>query len=246
MRINYLFFLLLLTGCVTLQEVKYGELLDSFENENIKISLVGSDNKSLLVNIQNKTNSVIELVTDQVSFSFTNGENVRLVPSNTLYIDVTRSQPNIMIPPMGQNLERWYSSRSAKFNGKEWVVSPWVPRSLTNVSITFGYKINNESSFGVIGKGNLGIAQSENTPIGSVKVDSTFWNILFLYPVKARRDALYKRALEVAKAIHGENIQLRNLKYSGYWNPMSLILYFSMLGFVESAELSADVYRNSF
>jgi hypothetical protein len=79
--------------------------------------------------------------------------------------------------------------------------------------------------------------------LGSVIVKKTFWNILFASPVNERRRTLYNLAMQDARYRYGDDIVLRNLRYIGSWSPMSLVLYFSLLGFVEDASLTADVVR---
>lgn len=77
----------------------------------------------------------------------------------------------------------------------------------------------------------------------SVFVQTTFWNVLFLRSVEERRNELYRTALYKAKSVYGNNIELKDLTYEGKWSAKSLLLYFSIFGFVENASLRANIER---
>jgi hypothetical protein len=82
----------------------------------------------------------------------------------------------------------------------------------------------------------------QSASLGTVIVKETYWNFLFLNSVENRRKVLFDKAMVEAKNKYGENIELKNLRYQGDWNAASLLFYFSMLGFVEDATLTADVF----
>jgi hypothetical protein len=61
--------------------------------------------------------------------------------------------------------------------------------------------------------------------------------------VDKRREFLLEQAKKEAEKKYGNNIELTNIEYEGNWSPASILLYFSMLGFVEKASITADVIQ---
>lgn len=58
-----------------------------------------------------------------------------------------------------------------------------------------------------------------------------------------RIEALEQLAEEKARAQYGENIYVVTERISGKWNPASLLMFFSTIGFVEDSEIEASVWK---
>ncbi len=240
----FVVFITIITSCVT-SDIYELKAPITFENEDVSATLLIAGSKVINLDIQNKTKDVITLVIDLASFTEPQGNNTRLIPEETKFIDATRSQPSVTIPPNGYYSKSFFSADSANYiSGKYggWRINDWLPLDLKGSSFVFGYRVAGKEKYMVFGgdKAEQQIfAQIEK--LGSVTINKTYWNILFLNSVEKRRNALYDEALAKAKEQYGEDIALTNVRYQGDWDVKSLLLYFSMLGFVENATISADV-----
>jgi hypothetical protein len=184
--------------------------------------------------IQNNTDSVLTLVVDLASFTTQAGVSNKLVTGETRVIDSNKPQPVITIPP------------KSNFNKDFYLVGShnWVPNNFTGASFVFGYRINNNERF-IIVSGNKIESQmvAKEQVLGTVTVKEQFWNFLFLNSVEGRRKTLYEKALVEAVQKYGQSVTLKNVIYEGSWNGLSLLFYFSMLGFVEDASITASVVQ---
>jgi hypothetical protein len=237
--------LFFLQSCVTVNQFEFEKLHAShealsFDNEDVVATLTFNDSEWVTLAIQNKSSSVIQLVTDLSTYSSKHGATSKLVPEGTKFIDAKNSTPSYTVAPISNFSKSFFSADSVYYNtGKYggWMSSSWVPDSLTGSSFVFCYKVSGNEKYIVFSP-----TEAEPLPIGMVEEKAMNWNILFLNPPENRRRYLYEKALSTAKKKYGSDVVLRNLRYNGDWNPLSLILYFSMLGFVEDATLVADVY----
>ena len=66
------------------------------------------------------------------------------------------------------------------------------------------------------------------------------WHILFTGNTE---ETVLERAEAEAEAKYGEGAFPMNIRYNGNWSASSLLLYFSMLGWVEKLSVTADVFK---
>lgn len=241
-----------ITGCVTMNMPEYGRNYVThepikIEDENVKAELSFMNDEWVNLTIINKSKDVIQLINDLSSYNDDRGNNSKLIPEGTKYIDANNSIPPIAIPPESMYKKNYISSNhiyyeSGQYGG--WRTKPWVPNSLKKVSFIFTYKVNGMEKYLLFKGENTNEVLKEPEMLGTIDVHERYWNVLFLKSVNERRSLLYTKALIEAKKKYGDNITLKNLQYIGEWHPLSLVLYFSMLGFVEDASLTADVYNN--
>lgn len=231
-------------GCVTTEQLARTEIF-GFENDDLSARLEVESDQWVTLKVTNKKNDALILQTDLASFS-SDGSTEKLIPSGTMYIDSNRSQPPITIPPQS-SFTKGFSSASASRYVRDygWKTENWIPANLVNTKFVFGYKEGGREKF-IVFKGTE-ISKYSPTVIpalGKVNVEERFWNYLFVIkPIPERREALRLLALKKAKEKFGPDVEIRNLQYEGQWSPLSLVLYFSMLGFVENASLEAEVFK---
>ncbi len=249
--INCLFFFLLFS-CVTTNQVEYGKTRADlspleFENDDLVGTISFNSGEWVSLNLKNKTENVLQLITDLSTYSSFTGETSKLVPEGTKYIDVKNSQPSIVISPKSNFTKSFFSAdsvyyQSGKYGG--WRTSNWLPNTLEDSTFVFCYKINGEDKY-IIFDGNNSVSNipSQKNKIGTIDSNKTYWHILFIGNPEKNREELYNLALEKAKNKYGEKIKLYNLRYEGKLSAASLLLYFSFLGYVENATLIADVYE---
>lgn len=230
-----------------------------FEDENIATSItiikskengnVQNSSSSVTMQIKNKTNKGLSLITDYTTYMTSNGELLKLVPGETVKITATLSQPPIAIPANSTISKTFYFIDDIK------VVDALLDPELQNSSIVFGYKLDNHETICNVSNEHInhigkvdgmyqmrdGSHPAYSKYLGQVTAKKKNWNILFLSSEEARKQALYNQVLEVAKKQFGNDIIIANVRYNGSWNPLSILLYFSMLGFVENATVTADV-----
>lgn len=234
-------------SCYTIEsEVNHFPL--EVKDTNIESELVIMSNKWISLDIRNDSDDVVVIITDLASFTYNNKVS-RLIPEGTKYIDATRSQPNILIPPKTTSRTFWTNSDSIQYKSSgqssNWVINPWIPSDLSQCTFVFGYNINNTNKY-LIFKGSDILKLYENyDKVGQIHTEKVFWNILFIsasYEVK--KESVYNKALEEAKSTYGDNILLSNIVYKHTsWDIRSMLLYFSMLGYVETITLDANVYK---
>jgi hypothetical protein len=252
MRLNVCLFLVLgcfIQGCITTSQYRFGQAHRSHESlrvedESIVATLEFVEAKQVNLSINNKTDMVIELLVDPSSFTYATGVSSKLIPAGTRYIDSTQVQPSIAIPPKSNFYKSFFSADSVSYvSGQSggWKIRNWIPNNLTGSSFVFPYKVKSGEGYLVFKNQKTEPATSQS--LGPVSVAVTNWNILFQNSVTQRRKAIYNKALETAQSQYGNQVELRNLRFIGKWSPMSLLLYFSILGFVEDASLTADVFR---
>jgi hypothetical protein len=240
-------------GCVTMKEGA-GEL--GFpkppivvSNEDVDAVLTAESSVWIVLELKNKTDKVIVLENDLASFTYPGGQNTKLAPDGTRYIDANKPFPEVTIPPKSNFNIAFFAVESIYYTSGEyggWGSSSWVPQSLEGTSFTFAYKIDGIEKFIVFSGNEISkIVTTASIKIGTITHKEIFWNILFLYSVENRRSYLLSKAKEDAVKIYGPDIQLINIEYTGSWNALSLILDFSLLGFVEDAAVTADVIRIS-
>lgn len=253
--------LFLLTSCVTgtklenssnsyLQEndAAYSHSPIDFENEDVKAVLQFDGARWVELFIENKTDNVLQFTTDLSTFTFADGSNTGLIPSGTKFIEAGKSIPPFVIAPKSK-FQKSFSAVDAigYLEVSGWYSADWLPESLKGTNFIFSYKFDGVDKY-IVFQGDKSQSTQppspppQKTALGNVRADKRFWNVLFLKSVEKRRKILFDEAMVEAKRKYGENIDLKNLRYEGVWNPASLLFYFSMLGFVEDASLTADVF----
>lgn len=240
-----------LTSCVTARQNKLGEQMPQlspicFENEDIVAELSFHDGEWINLELENKTNYVIQLITDLSTYTSISGKGSKLVPEGTKYADATNSIPSTTIAPKSKFQKKFFSADSIYFSSGKyggWRMTRWLPDSLNGSSFVFTYKLDNTDKYIIFdGNDSKTLIPDAPTKIGVITSEKTFWHLLFLGDSDKNREELYALALEEAKKEYGDNIELYNLNYVGKWSLKSLLLWFSTLGYVENASLTADVY----
>ena len=79
--------------------------------------------------------------------------------------------------------------------------------------------------------------------VGTVEVEKTVWNVLFLKSSDKRRAELLTSVRKKARETYGDDIYLDNVEISSRWSPLSLLLSFDALGFAERSMVRADVLK---
>lgn len=264
--------ILLTMGCVSGTEktakqkiFEQGDYL--YEDENLVVLI--SINKEIATDdyfdfevfveftIENKTEEGISLITDYLSYNFASGKMVKLLPGETKQLHTALSSPPIAIPPHSTIKKIFYfvEASDAARTALKIIISP----ELDNASLVFGYrKDGKEIVSKVTAADNINVTtfsgyvyRDPNMPLpeyknklGEVTAKQKTWNLLFTKSVEKRRKDLYDLATKKAIEQYGSNILLANIRYEGTWNPLSLVLYFSLLGFVEDAKITADVLES--
>jgi hypothetical protein len=240
--------LALLTGCVTTGFVKNSPDFPKYkpiqiEDDHLRGQIDIVDDSWVKLSLENKTDAVITLTGDLASFSTSIGESYKLVPEGTRFIDSGKSVPSIPIPPRAKFTKEFASGDSFHYSTYGgWDQDPWIPRDLSGTSFVFGYRAGDKDSF-LIFPGTAPISE-KGAPrrVGSVDIDRTFWNPLFVFPTpEQRRQTLIELAQVKAEKEFGSGVLLDNLDFKSTWSGWSLLFYFSMFGFVEDATLTADV-----
>jgi len=240
--------ILLFSSCVT-SEINNDEVIIShapieFENEDIKAILTITNNKWVSLLIENKSNNVLQFITDLSTFNTSSGNSQKLVPEGTKFADVNNSIPSSAIPPKSKFQKSFFSSDSVYYseNLMTWKSNEWIPNTLEGVTFLFTYKNDAIDKYILFsGSESLPLSSFQPQTLGRITVKETFFNFLFLKSIEDRRDILYEKAMAESRKKYGNNIELVNLKYMGEWKNVSLLLLFSMLGFVEDATLTVDV-----
>jgi hypothetical protein len=234
-----------LQSCATVSNKNATHNPIQFEDENVSSILSFNGPQWVDLSIQNKSNSVLQLNVDLSSFTTATGSNSKLVPEGTKYITADETQPPAVIPPNGK-YKKLYSSANAMYYASGqyggWRTTNWIPDNLNGSTFIFAYKTNGEDKY-ITFSGNEYLPNA-NEVLGTVTVEKRFWNIFFMPAVDKRRETLYNLALQDARLKYGADITLTNLHYLGSWSPASLVLYFSIIGFVENASLTADVVKD--
>ncbi len=246
--IIFLFLIILIgisVGCSTIIEKQSFPL--HFNDDDVEASLFIISDSWVSLNIINKSDYVITLITDLSSFNY-NSRTYRLIPEGTKYIDATRSQPNFVIAPKTSFSKQFTAAESIYYvsgaysNG--WNIKPWIPEDLSQAIFLFGISINNISKF-ITFKGDEIVKVKENyTIVGTAYAEKIYWNIFFIsQPIQNKKNEVYNICLRDSIAKYGEDIILMNLKYESTWQIASMLLYFSMLGYVEKFSLSAEIWK---
>jgi hypothetical protein len=229
-----------------------------YEDDNIVIDLTinkhtrennDSDSiSSVELEMTNKTDYGLSLITDYSSYNTNNGLVMKLVPGETREIHTALTLPQIAIPSKATIRKLLYFTEDS--------ASIIVDPLLSDSYLVFGYNMGGKETIltitnkhfvresvvqGSLWNDPTTMLSEYRTVLGQVTVEKKNWNILFLQSEEGRKKVLYDMAFKLAKERYGDDIVLANIQYSGKWNPLSLVLYFSMLGFVEDATATADV-----
>jgi hypothetical protein len=84
--------------------------------------------------------------------------------------------------------------------------------------------------------------ESRFESVGEVTVERVFWNVLFLKSPEERRSVLLDDARRHAKREYGSEARVAAPVYDSRWSALSLLLGLDMIGFVERAEVTVEVF----
>ncbi len=79
--------------------------------------------------------------------------------------------------------------------------------------------------------------------VGKISAEKTCWNWLFLKSKEERSTELKDILTEKARNEYGEDAVISLETAEGQWSPASLLMLFSLLGFVEEASMEAAVWK---
>ncbi len=105
------------------------------------------------------------------------------------------------------------------------------------------YYLNDKTYYIQCGFTKLDVERTTGNVLGQVTANRTYWHVLFIGSPEVHRTELLELAKETATAKYGQDIDIRNPKYSSKWSAASLLLYFSILGWVENASVTIDVIK---
>jgi hypothetical protein len=123
-----------------------------------------------------------------------------------------------------------------------WATREWAAIPAAGSSFTIGYFVRETLKFLECVFTDTTPATIEAKPKGTVTVRRVYWHPLFIGFPQIERDELRSDAIQRATIEFGEPVRLYNLSYRSEWNGWSLLLYFSLLGWIENAILTADAY----
>jgi len=232
------FSIIFLSSCTTIS--KQLNLLSTYEDDNVSATIVVA-NEYVDLNIKNKTNSVITLSVEGSTTTLKNGETSKLIPKGTIYIQANAIQSPFSIAPLGV-LNKSFAPASAiawDNTNSTWGIKSWVNRD--NFDLVFPYMIDGKQNFIVV---QTSLTEKEGI-IGTVDASKTYWHILFTESDKYHKyqGELYDMAFNEAVKLYGDGIKLVNGSYVGKWSPLSLALYFNILGYVDKVTFKADVQK---
>jgi hypothetical protein len=244
--LSSLLIVMLFSGCITLsQENNKNYPPVGAENEDLAGIITVESRNHIQLSLENKTDEIITVVVDLANFTNNiSGYNSRLIESNTKSVDASRSQPPIIIAPGGVITKIFTAADAINYTSDGWKISNWVPENYSATTYIFGYKVSGQEKYLIFDTKSIEdvlIAETKIDVLGQVYIEKKNWNVFFLRPVEKRRNELYEKALDKAREQYGDNIVLSNVRYKGSWSPASLLLYFSMFGFVEKASITADI-----
>lgn len=234
-----------LSSCVTMsdpnisQHLQLPKKLTVVTDSGITASVSFDDRVWMVLEVENNTNEPVRIEPDNSSFAFPSGQTSKPVSEDTRGYDAGRSVPPIVVGA-GEKFRGEFVSRNAISYNYGWRLSEWVPINPEGLAITIGYSTAGNDGYFSFKYDSQSANAPDWTTLGEVEVEKRFWNFLFLRSGDKRRKELFELAQEKALAEYGSD-RLINLKYEGSWNGLSLLLYFSMLGFVEDATLTATV-----
>ena len=182
----------------------------------------------LAVIIENKTDKVIQFDQNQ-SVYVCDGLSYRVVEGNTRVIDSAKVQPIISIGPHSAISIHLYNSEnkllpcsdgatlySAVIKNGETEI---IPLKLSERKITVDGPVREV--------------------IGKVSVEFSDWHWLFLGDSEAK---ILEALTEKANMSYSEgSYTLENVVYKKDWSPMSLLMYFNLLGYVDTITATAEV-----
>ena len=181
--------------------------------------------------ILNNADSFLKLNYNESAY-VSNGISTRVVDGETRRIDSTRTQPSISIPPHSSitrtvcNPESFNAGFTLRDNFSLYLV---IEEGENTTYCKLDFKPSEEEL-------------EESTLLGSVETSFTLTHWFFTGNTKSE---VAQRLLKEAVAQYGydaSTLYLKDIQYTGTWQPTSLLLYFDFFGYVEKVTASADVY----
>lgn len=182
--------------------------------------------------IRNNADSFLKLNYNESAY-VSNGISTRVVDGETRRIDSTRTQPSISIPPHSSitrtvcNPESFNAGFTLRDNFSLYLV---IEEGENTTYCKLDFKPSEEEF------------TEEDALLGSVETSFTLTHWFFTGSTKSE---VAQRLLKEAVAQYGydaSTLYLKDIQYTGTWQPTSLLLYFDFFGYVENVTASADVY----
>ncbi len=225
--------LFVLSSCATIPD--NSSYVTSYEDENLSAKIIASNN-FVNLKIENKTNSVVTLLVEGSTTTMNNGETSKLVPEGTRFIQSNDIQSPLLIAPKSNLNKSFFAASAVNWDNSEWEIKSWVnPNSF---SLIFPYTIDESKNYIMV---QTSLLETEEV-IGSIEVSKNYWHILFTSNDDYKEE-LYQMALKEAINKYGDNIKLVNGTYEGIWSPLSMVLYFDVLGYVDNIKFKTDVQK---
>ncbi|MCK9303603.1 MAG: hypothetical protein M0P35_10495 [Bacteroidales bacterium] len=217
-------------GCSTLSETERNEPVSgTFENDDIKVTAVASDDEMaqfISIGLNNKTQTPIQVSFDNSTYvDGSKGLSTRFVDGDTIKINANLAQTIIPVAP-GSLMSKTICSTGPG----------GVFMFLNGGKIYLAYSVGGVEKYAEIVLGSVN--EATKNKVGTVSINKTIWHPLFTGNTK---DSLHVTLQSEAEKKYGKGVTLSNIQYDAEWSPKSLLLYFSILGYVDNAKASADV-----
>lgn len=211
------------------------------EEDDYKVSVEGDYSNGvvaryLTVSIQNKSNAPIILDLNKSAYSGLSG-SARMVDGSTTRMNANLSQPLYTVVPKSSMTRNLYDPSENGFSVG--VDIEGAENYGLNTHVILCLTIDGKDQYvDVPLRSTIEVVEGEK--IGEVSLSFSKWHFLFLGNT---RQAVVDKAKAEAIVKYGEGIRIENIRYNGHWTPASLLLYFSLLGWVEKVEVTADVIK---
>lgn len=124
---------------VSIDSESYQVINDTFQNENLSISLKYTKQEFSIV-VENKTNKRISLVWDESALILPDGFIDKLIPDGTRFIDAEKTVLPTVIPPNAKALKMFCTNKQVNYHFESYGAKGWVVYNL------FPYKPHNKEA----------------------------------------------------------------------------------------------------
>lgn len=197
------------------------------------VTIVSAGENIAQASIENTSERPVTIIWDRSSYSIPGGYSSRIITGETTRIDVSRSQPPLTIGAGNSTREILIAAKAVEDDE----ISSWMAE---DGEFLIAYEQGEASNFL-----SVPIDSVERTPgdelLGYVKVEQIRWHPLFIGFPGRIRSSLREEARTKAEAQYGDDVRLVNERFTSEWHPLSLLIGFSMYGWVENAALSVTV-----
>jgi hypothetical protein len=237
-------FTFILTSCVTTGLKQDYGFLATIEDSNVFVTIAIHNETDVEIQIENNSNQPISVDWDSFAYKTPFGESKRLIHSGVRLIDRNQAQSKNTVPAKGRITDMLVASdaigyTTGRYGG--WSTYPWIAIPPENCSFTIAYIIGNELTFLDCAFTKEVVDRIRGNKIGEVKVEDIFWHVFFYANSEKDRQDLLNKAQTTALEKYGQNVRIINPRFNSSWHIASLLLYVSMLGWVETANVTKDV-----